>query len=943
MHFTASLNFIHLLHDIIIYIDMKYYILLLVFMFTCTRTHCQSSQISPKLNIKTGILDNGLTYYLYNNESSRGHADLYLMQDVGSILEEDSQDGLAHFLEHMCFKGTESFPGRKIFDLMESKGLKNSINAYTRLEETVYYLKNIPTKDRALFDKCLILLYDWCDKLLMEDEQVSAERNVIMEELRLRRNLDARLKEATHAMIFKDSQYAKRFVIGTKENIRNFKKSELVRFYKDWYRADLQSIVVIGDIDIEEVEKKLIKLFSSLPKVDDPREKPKFTLKDDPNVKYSTIIDEEVVNNRIEISIRHKTDDSLYAESMNTLINSMFARRLKQLLRKDTLNLLSANISYANLNSQYDHYLIDVEYRPNRGEAALQSVLNLQKDILENGFNQEEFDIIAKAMINQQSRMSKFHDRLPNQYYFNKIKSNFIKDKNIYSAQQDFSRLKKTLKTISLNDIKDKVNKYFVNINKNIFAISNDKKRIDLSLEDIQQIEANSRAVKILFEEEKEENIEKVEIIKDKSKYGKIDSIEKLNIFETEKWVLNNGVTVYYQESEVDQNNVLVTAVSKGGKAGLVNNEYVLANMLPQFRSVFGLKNYTREQLDNYSAANQLQYSFKVEDGTDEFQFYVPNSNINSLFELLYATFTTPEYYRKEYDNIMKKIQNSLYSIPNDYKFSLKDSINRVKYGDSYMYLDQSIVDKLSFEALCNMYDNKFSDISNFDFYIIGGIGKKKAKKIAERYIGAVEPQGIKKVFKKQKYNFPKGYKKHIINFPMVENKAGSVFMINANKKYSYKEYLALNIASNYIQHIAQKLLREHLKGTYAVDINHYWHKRFLDCFGIDISFECNPNRLEELTEALNAGIIYIGKNGMKHEDLRIFKDRMKPRGAVRYVKDIGFYYKNLRSFVEDGEDYSDPNFMQKLLDSIDIEFMNKTLKAFMSDANIYNIIYRKE
>lgn len=402
------------------------YITSLLFIFSVLLSSAQTGKVSSRTNIKKGVLDNGFTYYLYNNPVSQGKADFYLLQDVGAILEEDSQDGLAHFLEHMCFKGTEFFPGRTIFDLLESKSLSNSINAYTGIEETVYYLKDIPTKDRPFFDQCLIILRDWCDNLLLEDDQIEPERDVIVEELRMRRNLQQRIMEGSAPYIYNNSQYSKRFIGGTPDIIKNFHRSELERFYNDWYRTDLQSLVIVGDIDVYDVEKRINNFFSLLPKVENPKEKPIFSIDDNEETIYGLVNDDEVVDGQINIYFRKDHDNSEQSRLNNNLINMLFSRRMTELIKNDTLNLVSASIANQKMNSKYDSYIINLSHKPNKAKESLELVINAHKDVLENSFTQEELDFVLDNIKKESKMMALYKNGLPNDYHFQKIKSNFI-------------------------------------------------------------------------------------------------------------------------------------------------------------------------------------------------------------------------------------------------------------------------------------------------------------------------------------------------------------------------------------------------------------------------------------------------------------------------------------------------------------------------------------
>ena len=332
---------------------------------------------------RTGKLANGITYYIRHNEEPKERASFYIIQNVGALLENDDQNGLAHFLEHMAFNGTEHFPGKGIINTLEKHGVQfgRNINAYTSFGETVYNLSDIPIKHEGLVDTCLLVLNDWADYLLLTDEEIDAERGVITEEWRTGQNADRRMFNQYVKVLLQGSKYTQRDVIGSMDVVKNFKYETLRNFYHDWYRSDLQAIAIVGDIDVDAVEQKVKALFSGIESVQNPPKREFYEVPDNKEPLYVLTTDKEASSYEVNLYIKHKATppaeknmNYLREKTIQALFGMMTRDRISELLQKGVPPFVMGSISYSGFVDGYEVLNIEATAKPNEDEIAFKTI-----------------------------------------------------------------------------------------------------------------------------------------------------------------------------------------------------------------------------------------------------------------------------------------------------------------------------------------------------------------------------------------------------------------------------------------------------------------------------------------------------------------------------------------------------------------------------------------
>ncbi len=922
---------------------MRYLKLIVAFiLLSVLQLNAQTGKVSSKTNIKKGVLKNGLTYYVYNNPSSRGKVSYYLIQNVGAILEEDNENGISHFLEHMCFGGTVNFPGNTIWEMFEEKNLKRCMNANTGIDKTIYHFIDVPTKYSALNDKCLFVLRDWCDRVTFGQKKVDTERYVILEEKRTRNNAQWRLNRENVEATLPNSKYVERDIIGTDEVLKSLNREDFIKYYSQWYRTDLQAIVVMGDIDVFEMETKIQNLFSSIKPVNNPAERYSVKVPNNKEIIFKQVVDSELQNKEIRIKFRHDYKNDPRSKYMNLLVGQMVTNRVNNILKNNKESDISyLSIGFQKIAQQYINYGMNLGYKKGKAKEALTLAVGINKNILENGFTEEEYTKTKEGFINSLKRLNNYYQSIPDKQHFQRIESNFLENEDLLDYATELKVFKKTVKKITLEDLKAAVNDLYSGPNKSIVMIDKDTADL-LSKEEVLDIEQNTAPKEYdpKKEEEKEINIE--EILTKNIKESEVVKKEKLKIEDATVWTLANGAKVIYKECNMNGNVITIHAHSWGGTSVLSKADLYNATIVPMLLPALGIKDIDKDALDNFMKKNNISSNVSIAKSQETVSFSCRYENVEQTFQLLYNLFENPTFYKEEYDKTINKLKTSMENSMNGYEFKLQDTVSKVRYGNRYIPLDYDLFRNISVEGVENVCRDRFGDAGDFVFYIIGGIGENGARKLAEKYIGSISSENRKESFKKLNNPFPKGETKLRLKFEMENKKAGINSFLNSQKDLTDQEKIAFKILQLYLKEKVEKVIRFEENGTYGVGLRFYSEADALNNYGFQVQFDCDPERAEELNTKMMLTLSKIKERGMTQEELDILLKPYKQTrsGGQKPPKTIKYYLGVMKAYVEYGKYLTDPEYNKKIIEKLDLEYMNKVLKEFLQTADVLDIIY---
>ena len=465
---------------------MKRKLFFLPLLFLCLLGYAQQINWNETLptdsKVLVGKLPNGITYYLRHNEEPKERASFYIIRDAGALLENDDQNGLAHFLEHMAFNGSKNFPGNNMISTLERHGVSfgGNLNAYTTQNETVYNISSVPVTDEAVIDTCLLILHDWSYYLTLDEKDIDEERGVITEEYRTRDNSARRIQKQQLSTLLKGSQYAVRDVIGDLNVIKTFKPQTIRDFYHKWYRTDLEAIAIVGDFDVAKMEQKIKDIFSSIPAIKNPAKRPFFEIPSHEETYFCLATDKEATNSRVELIrlFRDKENDgngtvtyqNIKNGMMRSFYNTIIANRISEIIQRGNAPFMSASIGIGGMVRGYSAYSLSTVAKPNKEKEALEAVIREHERIMQHGFTDSELERVKTNMLTSLRSALKDADKTNNEQYIQDMQSNFLEKSGMVSTEDYVAAAEKIIPTITAKEVSDQVKKWWKADNRTILV-----------------------------------------------------------------------------------------------------------------------------------------------------------------------------------------------------------------------------------------------------------------------------------------------------------------------------------------------------------------------------------------------------------------------------------------------------------------------------------------
>jgi len=696
-------------------------------------------------SIKKGVLPNGMTYYLHSTDVVEDVASYYIIQNVGAILEDDNQQGLAHFLEHMAFNGTKHFPGKGIFDTLGKEGIVfgKDINAYTSFDETVYNIDNIPTTPE-LINTGLQILHDWSNYLLLTDEEIDAERGVIKEEWRTRQNGRMRILQQTIGTTYGNSKYANRLPIGKMEIVENFEYKALRDFYHDWYRTDLQAIAIIGDFDVSDMEAKIQEKFSSIPAVKDAPERYVVKIDDNDTLDYTIAMDKEVSTANITFSIRHKkpteksTVSYLRGALANGLIFDILRERFSKISREPDAPFVNVSARYTNLSRAHKTFSVKVSPKENKQQEAFKLAMAEINRAVKFGFTKSE---INRAVITYKSRyenqIAKLDDRA-HRKIINLIRANYLDNVPLTDLTEKYEIAKPVLNNITQDDLLKQIQKLYTANNRSVIVTGVEGKNNLSETEVIQIIDAieNDESLQP-YQEEKEVKPLMTGV---KIKPGNIEATEKNKSLGFTTYTLSNGIRVHYQFVDKDKNKVSLSGHSYGGTSLLAIDDLPSASVMNNVMQMSGLGEFSATELPKVLAGKTATVRLSLDDITESIYGSSTTKDVETMLQLLNLHFTKPRFDESAYKVFLQKLDNYLIFKGQDLRSKMDDSLNMTLYGNNprKRVFNKAYIDDISFEKIKDIYTTRYADASDFQFFIVGDTEENVLKPLLEQYVASI-------------------------------------------------------------------------------------------------------------------------------------------------------------------------------------------------------------
>lgn len=909
-----------------------------------------SQDIPVDTAYRIGRLDNGLTYYIRHNTEPAGRASYYIIQNVGAILEKDSQNGLAHFLEHMAFNGTEHFPGKELLSSLEKNGVAfgRNINAYTSWDETVYNLSDVPVDKPGLIDTCLQILADWSDYLTLDDEEINKERGVIKEEWRTRRNASWRMMTQMLPVLFEGSQYAVRDVIGDTMVINNFHPDTLRDFYHRWYRTDLQAIAVVGDINLNEVEGKIKDTFSPIAAVRNPVPRPESLLIPRKGTKYLLVTDPEASETSVTLYIIDSLPDRK-ARDLNyirdgfviSLMNNMMRRRFSEIVQKGTPPFISGRLSYGSFVARnYNALTLTASVRENEEAKGFEAALTEMERARRHGFTQGELDRAKATMLSNFESLYKQKDKISNDDWADQVKDNFLTDEPIPSLDVQYGYYREILPTITLEEVTGRLRGLIADNNRYIVVEGPDDK------DHLTESGALEVIGKVASEEipPYEDITGGSSLINETLAGAEVVRTITMPQFDATEWTLANGARVVFKHADFEKDNVTVTGYAFGGSSVYPDSLVPSLSLFPQVISMYGAGEFDNVTLTKMLAGKKASVSLGIQETMETVAGSSTPGDFETLMQLLFLRFARPNYNREAYDAIIGRYTAAITAMQKDPNKMMSDSLsmNLTCYHPRTFLLTPESMKLIKYEDINHIYATSFNDASEFTFFITGNIEESVARTMASKYIGSLPSGYLNRTWKDPGIHQPEGTVRKEIPVPLAVPKATVIMSYSAPSVYKPVNYIAMDVLKGILDLVYTEKVREEQGGTYGVSLKASSQKRPEEKATLMIAFECDPERASELKEIIYRELEEIAENGPSQVNLdKTVSNMLKTREEALLHNN---YWANIiRGYYLNGIDNNDARNYADILNKLTVKDLQKAARKYLAKADLLEIVFVPE
>ncbi|MFR9496517.1 MAG: insulinase family protein [Rikenellaceae bacterium] len=925
-------------------------------LFAATTVMAQFNPMAPievDKDVRIGKVPAGLTYYIRHNAKPKGQADFYILTDVGAIQEEDDQQGLAHFLEHMAFNGTVNMPGKEMIEYLEKIGVKFGVNlnASTSWDKTTYLIKDVPVTREGVIDSALLILHDWSSFIDPHAEEIDSERGVIKEELRTRDNASWRSVIEMVKTLGHGTRYEHRNLIGYLEDLETFEHDALIRFYESWYRPDNQVIVIVGDIDVDQVEAKIQTLMADLPMpaADAPqKEVIKVLTNEEPIVSIYT--DPEMTRSSISLFIKGEAMPNEYnnlgiyevQEIAKSYISIMQNERFHEISMQPDAPFTHASMGIGSIGiiPTLESVMFDV-YTPdgklNDGFEALSIEMEKTRRY---GFTHGEFERAqANLMQSIEQQYNNSGDQL-NGAYVQRYLNNFSLNTPIPDAETEFKMDSTIINMLTVADINGMVQQAISPLNQTI--IVNAPEREGLVNPTEADILATIAKVAAMEVEPYEDNVVKVPLIDPSiSLEGSAVKSESTNTtLGTTKWILENGIEVVVRPSKFKADEVQLNAKAYGGNALLSDEDYNSGAFLAMILSNSGVANFSAVELQKQLSGKRASAGIYSSDYVNGISGSSSVKDIETMLQLVYLNFTAPRFSEDDFNTLIKQFYDYTSNMKNDPDNIFSDFTTKTMYGNNprKQSLSTELLDDINFERLPAIFETLFSDADSFRFVITGNVDLETLKPLVEKYIGSLPTNGTAIKLTDDGVRLVKGQVDEQIEVTMTQPKVSVLYNLSGDYEFNLRnqyiaQYLAAALNNRYLTSI-----REEKGGTYGVHVSVGINALPVSSSNMYIQFDTNDEQADELCEIIIAELKDMAANGPTEEQmgktrefmLKEFDNSLEQNGA--WTGYIHNYYTYGYSTSEEG---------RAMIESISIDEVKAMMQSILDEDNMIKMMMR--
>ncbi|MBQ8442715.1 MAG: insulinase family protein [Bacteroides sp.] len=906
----------------------------------------QMPPIPTDPNVRIGKLENGLTYYIRHNELPENRADFYIAQKVGSILEEENQRGLAHFLEHMCFNGTKNFPGKGIINWLETIGVRfgENLNAYTSIDETVYNINNVPVMRDGIVDSCLLILHDWANDLTLAEEEIDNERGVIHEEWRTGQGAMMRMYEQALPKAFEGSKYGHRLPIGTIEVIDNFPYQALRDYYEAWYRPDQQGIVVVGDIDVDKVEAKIKEIFSPIQMPANAPERKYEQIPDNKEPIITIAKDKEQPSTMIYLWHKHPATPNeakanigyLVQNYMLSIISSMMHARLEELRQGANPPFIQAASGDSDfLLAKTTEAFVGMAISKDDGiPTALAALVREIERARKFGFTASEYARAKADYLLMLESAYKERDKMKNNQYVQEYVRHFIDNEPIPGIEMEYTLMNQLAPNIPVEAINSILPQLIKDENIVINIFGPDKEGMVYPTEaEILDILNKTKAEEITAYVDK---VSDEPLMKETPKAGKIVKTEE-GPFGSTALTLSNGVRVVVKTTDFKADEIRMRAFSPGGTSVFGTKEALQLKMLNSVAGLGGLGNFSNVDLEKVLAGKKATINASVNGLSEGLNGSCSPKDLETLLQLAYLSFTAPRMDDAAFESFKQRTKASLANQEANPMTALTDTLQKEMYGNHPMAgrIKAEMIDQLDYNRIMEMYKDRFKEAGDFTFLFVGNINLEEAKPLIETYLGGLPTINRKENYQDIKLDIQKGNRKNLFEKQMETPKATVLNIISGNCEFNLKNNLLMTMLSQTMSMVYLETVREKEGASYGVSAAGQLSRGIKDEALFQIYFDTDPAKREKMEQIVMSELQKIAQEGPRPEHLAKVKEFLLKK-HIENAKENSYWLGQLNNYYWYNTDMNTD--YEKLVNELSVEDVKNFTKALLDQGNIIEI-----
>ncbi len=909
----------------------------------------QAQQLTPlPLNpkVKHGVLPNGLSYYIMHNEMPKERANFYIAQKVGSTLETEEQLGLAHFLEHMAFNGTSHYPGKNMLNYLQGKGIRfgADINAYTSFDETVYNINNVPTTDKPLMDSVLLVLHDWSGEILLEEAEIDAERGVIQEEWRSRNDADIRMYTSILPQIYKEYQY-QQMPIGKMEVVMNFKPETLRAYYKKWYRPDQQGIIIVGDFDADEMEKKVIDMFSPIPMPENaaPRNYP--TVSDNEAPIYASFSDPELRMPRTTISFK---SDKVPFEMRNTqeiyigvdlvhgIIQQLINNRLSEAAHDPACAYAQAGVYFSDyyVSKTKDSFNIAVIPKSDT-QKAVAEVMGIVARACSTGFTESEYDRVKEEVLSQLEVTYNERDKTDNDALGSELIRHFVDNEPTPGIETEFQLVQAILPQIPVAAINQACAQLLTDQNMVIVTTEPAREGFEIVAEDV-LVKTISDAMHAQYEAYVDEVITEP-LIAHLPAPGKITGVTDDPALGAKVYTLSNGVKVIVKTTDFAADEIMLTAYRDGGVRTFSQDDAANVSLMGVAFSASKKGPFDNKTLTKYLAGKQASVSFAINNFTDVLSGYSTVKDFKTMMELVYTAFTNIGEDQATYDVIEGRNRVALQNAEKNPQKVFSDSVRATQYpGNALMQsITVATLDAANYPKMLQMVKNALSNAADYTFIFTGNVDDETIKPLLEQYIAtlpASTPRNLKDV---ANIETVKGdVVNHFTHTMQTPSTMVYDFYSDNNIPFNQKNSVMVEMIGDILSNIYTETLREEEGGTYGAGVGSYLNPSN-GYWSLAYQFQTNKDQQQQLIDRAQAELLKLLNDGATEEQFNKVKQAMLKQLEIN-LRTNRYWDSNIMTYLRGFDVITD---YDKIIENISLADLNNFMKTLYNGNNRIQVI----